>query len=86
MREGYLDLINQSKYKNIMIYEKEKELTELQHRYRIARETLANDEYANNLQALQLQKKISQLTQKQKELIEETNGTLNPEQIKYCRM
>jgi len=65
-----------------MISEKEKRLMDIQRKYHEIRESLNSSDYSYHLKAMELQKRCHQLTQHKAELEQETNGSMDPEQIK----
>lgn len=65
-----------------MISEKEKRLMDIQRKYHEIRESLSSSDYSYHLKAMELQKQCQQLTQHKAELEQETNGSMDPEQIK----
>merc|ERR1719334_2030117 len=65
-----------------MISEKEKRLMDIQRKYHEIRESLSSSDYSYHLKAMELQNQCQQLTQHKVELEQETNGSMDPEQIK----
>jgi len=67
---------------DVLISEKEKRLNTIQHRYHQIRENLSSNEYSFHLKALELQKQLNELNVTKMELQQETNGSMDAEQIK----
>lgn len=65
-----------------LISEKEKRLNDIQHKYHEIRESLSSNDYEFHLKAIELQKQLNELNQNKLELEQETNGSMDPEQIK----
>merc|ERR1719334_474352 len=65
-----------------MISEKEKRLMDIQRKYHEIRESLNSSDYAYHLKAMEVEKQCHELNQHKMELEEETNGSLDAEQIK----
>jgi len=62
--------------------DKERKLNSIQRKYHEIRESLSSNEYAYHLKAMELQKQQHALNQHKLELQRETNGSMDPEQIK----